>query len=54
MGTARRDAGRPLAGDRGTAKEKTLQRHFSAAAALLARLIGLHALAAWIEARRPR
>lgn len=54
MATAKRDAGRSVGADRGTAKEKTLQRHFSAAAALLARLIGLHALAAQIEARRPR
>lgn len=54
MGTARKGAGRPLAGDRGTAKQSNVRKHFTALLALAARLVGLHALAAWIEARRSR
>jgi len=54
METARRGAGRALAGTRGTAMQSNVREHFTALAALLARLGGLHALAAWIEARRSR
>lgn len=54
MTSARRGAGRSLAGDRGTAKGSKLQAHFTALGAFLARLVGLHALAARIETRRAK
>ena len=54
MRTAKRDAGRSVGADRGTARQSNIYAHSTALAALVARLIGLHALAAWIEARRPR